>query len=54
MRQKRREQLLDINLADVRKAAEKYLVNKKSYSAVVGPRIEPEMDSAQWQIKTLN
>ncbi|CAR24777.1 pitrilysin family metalloprotease [Lachancea thermotolerans CBS 6340] len=53
MRQVRREQLLDVNLEDVRAAAEKYLFKKPSVTAVVGPRIEAEMSDGKWQIKDL-
>ncbi|SCU95052.1 LADA_0G13124g1_1 [Lachancea dasiensis] len=52
LRQKRREQLLDVTLSDVRDVAERYLVGKNSVSAVVGPRIT-EMSNEQWEIKQL-
>lgn len=53
MRQKRREQLLDTSLSDVRRVAEKYLLNKQGANAVVGPVIEGKTTEDDWQIKKL-
>lgn len=39
MKQRRREQLLDVTLGDVRDVAEKYLNNSKSIASIVGPEI---------------
>lgn len=46
MKQRRREQLLDVNLEDVRHVAEKYLLEnkQKSVATVVGPEI-PKFDA---------
>ncbi|SCU89095.1 LANO_0D03906g1_1 [Lachancea nothofagi CBS 11611] len=52
MRQKRREQLLDVRLKDVRSAAEKYIIGRKSVSAVVGPRLDSMSDSS-WKFREL-
>ncbi|AET39156.1 pitrilysin family metalloprotease Ecym_4076 [Eremothecium cymbalariae DBVPG len=43
MRQKRREQLLDVSLPDIRRVTEKYLVNsnpERRFSVAIGPEIE--------------
>ncbi|SCU91938.1 LAFA_0F06832g1_1 [Lachancea sp. 'fantastica'] len=52
MRQRRREQLLDVSLADVRNAAEKYLFNTETVSAAIGPKLA-EMQKESWNIKDL-
>ncbi|CCD26340.1 pitrilysin family metalloprotease NDAI_0H01660 [Naumovozyma dairenensis CBS 421] len=53
MRQKRREQLLDVSLSDINRVAEKYLLSKNSSVAVVGPLIDGETVEPAWNIKTL-
>lgn len=53
MKQKRRQQLLDVSKGDVDKVAEKYLLNKDGSNAVVGPAIEGETVPPNWQIKNL-
>lgn len=50
MRQERREQLLDVNLDDIKRVESQYLTGKKSYSAVVGPPIEKETVAPKWDI----
>ncbi|SCV01110.1 LAME_0G14114g1_1 [Lachancea meyersii CBS 8951] len=52
MRQKRREQLLDVTLSDVRNVAEKYLLDSKSVSAAIGPKLA-EMKEELWDVKQL-
>ena len=44
MKQRRREQLLDVNLSDVLDVAAKYLKQNQAVASVVGPEI-PEFDA---------
>lgn len=53
MRQQRRQSLLDVQLLDIHRAAEKYLVGKPSVSAVLGPYLDAEMPRDQWNIEKL-
>ena len=54
MRQQRRQSLLDVQLLDIHRAAEKYLVGKPSVSAVLGPYLDAEMPRDQWNIETVS
>lgn len=54
MRQERRENLLDVNIEDIKNVTEKYLINgikdsKSHRVAVIGPRLE-EYDESKWEI----
>ncbi|KAK5044644.1 Mitochondrial presequence protease, partial [Cryomyces antarcticus] len=55
MAQTRREQLLDVTIADVRDAAEKFLVGgiEKENLAVLGERKEWVKEADGWQIRDL-
>ncbi|CAI4038286.1 hypothetical protein SMKI_04G6270 [Saccharomyces mikatae IFO 1815] len=53
MKQVRREQLLDVSLLDVHRVAEKYLLNKRGVSTVIGPGIEGVTVSPSWEVKEL-
>lgn len=53
MRQKRREQLLDVSISDVHRVTEKYLTNQSGANAVIGPIIEGKTIPPKWQIKSL-
>lgn len=53
MRQKRREQLLDVSLSDVHRVTEKYLLDQTGANAVIGPVIEGKTIPPKWQIKSL-
>ncbi|CEP60812.1 pitrilysin family metalloprotease LALA0_S02e00188g [Lachancea lanzarotensis] len=52
LRQRRREQLLDVTLDDVRRAAEKYLFNTEKVSAAIGPQLT-EVQNDSWNFKQL-
>lgn len=51
MRQKRREQLLDVSIDDVKEVAEKYLIDKECSSAIVTDKV-PEVGS--WSVVDLS
>lgn len=50
MRQKRRENLLDVSLDDITRVEAQYLAGKKGYSAVVGPVIDGETAAPEWNV----
>ncbi|SCU88936.1 LAMI_0D11848g1_1 [Lachancea mirantina] len=53
LRQRRREQLLDVQLDDVYRVADKYLLGRPAISAVIGPLIKEPALGSNWSIKNL-